>query len=65
MNPHTAKHLNIKETEPVIIKQLDGRVRLSVMFDTRVPENAVYILGGIPATSGLSQLFGPVEINKA
>lgn len=65
MNPRTAQHLNIKEAESVIIKQTEGRVRLSVMFDTRVPENAVYIFGGIPATSGLSQLFGPVEINKA
>lgn len=65
MHPKTAAQLNVKETEPVIVKQLDGRVRLPVMFDERVPVNAVYIFGGIPATSSLSQLFGPIEINKA
>lgn len=65
MHTRTAEKLHLKATEPVIVKQHEGRVRLPVMFDDRVPENAVYILGGIPATSGLSQLFGPVEIHKA
>ncbi|MHB1949340.1 MAG: NADH-quinone oxidoreductase subunit NuoG [Gammaproteobacteria bacterium] len=65
MHPGTAARLHLKETEPVIIKQHEGRVRLPVMFDKRVPENAMYIAGSIPATSGLSQLFGPIEIQKA
>lgn len=65
MHPNTAHRLNVKETEPVTVQQHESRVRLPVMFDARVPVNAVYIAGGIPATSGLSQLFGSIEIHKA
>src|SRR5579883_519334 len=65
IHPLTAEKLHLKEMEPAIIKQFENRIRLTVIFDTRVPENAAYIAGGITATSGLSQLFGPVEIHKA
>ena len=66
IHPLTAEKKQIKEMESVLIKQDgEGRARLHVVFNTRVPEDAVFIAGGIAATSGLSQLFGPVEIHKA
>jgi NADH-quinone oxidoreductase subunit G len=64
LHPHTAKELQVKETEMVTVKQQEGRARLPIVFDQRVPMGAVYIAGGISPTSGLSQLFGPVEIQK-
>lgn len=65
IHPSTAKQLEIKETDSIIVKQEESRARLPVVFDERVAENAVWIAGGIPATSGLSQLFGPIEVHKA
>jgi NADH-quinone oxidoreductase subunit G len=66
MHSLTAEKMQIKEMEPILVKQEgDGRARLPVIFNNRVPENAVFIAGGIPAASGLSQLFGSVEIHKA
>lgn len=66
IHPLTAEKKQIKEMEAVLIKQEgEGRARLHVVFNPRVPEDAVFIAGGISATSGLSQLFGPVEIHKA
>lgn len=65
IHPHAAEQLQIKEFETVILKQKEGRVRLPVVFDKRLPEKGVSVSGGIQATSGLSSLLGPIEIHKA
>jgi NADH-quinone oxidoreductase subunit G len=65
MHPSTAEQLKLKETEMVTVKQHEGRVRLPVVLDKRLPLGAVYIAGGISPTSGLSELYGPIEIHKA
>jgi hypothetical protein len=48
----------------VFVKQHNNKVRLPVIFDNRVPLEAVLIAGGITATSGLCELFGEVEVSK-
>lgn len=63
-HPKTAEQLNVKEMEWVTVKQQESRARLLVVFDLRLPENAVYIAGGVAAASGLGELFGVVEIIK-
>ncbi len=65
LNSDTAKRLHIHEADMVIVKQGESKIGLTVMFDARVPVDAVYIPGGIPETSGLSELFGAVEVIPA
>jgi hypothetical protein len=48
----------------VTVKQPNCSLQLPIKIDERVPMNAVFIPGGITATSGLSGLFGEVEIIK-
>jgi NADH-quinone oxidoreductase subunit G len=66
MHPNTAKQFELLENEQITLTQASGgRVRLPLLLDEHVPENGVYIAGGVPFTSDLSQLFGPIEIHKA
>lgn len=64
MHPDTANKLNIKESEQVMIKQNGARVRFPVVFNSRVPHDAVCIAGGIPAAAEFSGLFATLEIEK-
>jgi NADH-quinone oxidoreductase subunit G len=61
----TGAKLKIEEGERVIVRQDDNEIQLPVIFDDRLPLRAVYIPGGISETSGLSELFGEVEIVSA
>ncbi len=65
LHPETAAVLNVSDTDSVIVTQDEGRVVLPVVIDKRVPLAAAYIPGGILATHELSQLYGPIEIQKA
>lgn len=62
LHPETAQLLKLKEGIRVNVKQQNYQVRLPVVVDTRVPLRAALIAGGILASSGLSELFGKVEI---
>lgn len=64
IHPKTALRLDVNEMEWVTVKQQDACVRLLVVLDERLPESAVFIAGGVVETSGLSELFGVVEIIK-
>jgi NADH-quinone oxidoreductase subunit G len=64
VHPRLAEKLQLSEGMQATAKQRAGQVRLPVKFDTRLPERSVYIAGGIEATSGLSELFGRVELQK-
>ncbi len=64
IHPHMAEKLNIAEGDNVFVKQHDATIQLPVVFDQRIPQGAVYIAGGIPSTSDLSELFGSVEVYK-
>jgi NADH-quinone oxidoreductase subunit G len=63
VHPALGKNLKLNEGEMVTVKQKQGEVSLPLMFDARLPERAVFIPGGIPETSDLSELFGAVEIS--
>jgi len=65
LHPETAKQLQLKDSEMVTVSQRDGRVRLPVVVDERVPLYAAYVAGGILAASDLGELYGPIEIHKA
>jgi NADH-quinone oxidoreductase subunit G len=58
------KRLKLQAGEIVIVKQKDCEIKLPVAFDDRLAERSVLIAGGIPETSGLTELFGNVEIFK-
>ena len=62
LHPITAEQLNIKENDLVTFKQHENKVQLPIILDDRIPQNAVCIAGGISATSGLSELFGEIEV---
>jgi NADH-quinone oxidoreductase subunit G len=65
LHPETAAALNVTDTDSVSVTQDERRVVLPVVLDKRVPLYAAYIPGGILATHELSQLYGPIEIQKA
>ncbi|EKD55436.1 MAG: hypothetical protein ACD_60C00008G0006, partial [uncultured bacterium] len=60
----TAKDLQIKNSEVVTVSQGDQRLSLPAILDDRIPKGAAYVAGGILATSQLTELFGPIEIQK-
>jgi NADH-quinone oxidoreductase subunit G len=64
IHPRTAAALQIKAGDLVTIKQLNGQARLPATLDASLPERGVIIAGGIVETSGLSELFGFVEIGN-
>lgn len=64
IHPEMGARLQFVEGSIIIAKQKDGHVRLPVVFDSRVPLRGVYIAGGIKETSGLNELFGPIELQK-
>ena len=65
VHPVTATALQLKEGDSVTVKQKNGSATLLVKLDARLPERGILIAGGIIETSGLADLFGPVEIQKA
>jgi NADH-quinone oxidoreductase subunit G len=64
INPVTAGELGVKDSESVTVKQQQGYAKLVAKLNARVPQGGVMIAGGIVETSGLADLFGPVEIVK-
>jgi len=62
MHPDAAAQLNLNEGNVVAVTQQGGSVNLPIVFDSRLPLRGVLIAGGIVETSGLNELFGPVEI---
>lgn len=64
MHPNTAQQLQVKEMEVVMVKQCEQAMKLPVMLDEKLPEKAVWIASGVLASSGLSELFGMVEVVK-
>jgi NADH-quinone oxidoreductase subunit G len=67
LHPSTASALHLQAGEMANIKMAKAKqltASLPVLIDTRVPEGAAWIAGGIVATVGLGDLFGEVEIGK-
>ena len=64
LHPDMAFKLALSEGSYVTVQQKNQRVKLLLMFDKRVPMNGAYIPGAMLAASGLSELFGPIEILK-
>lgn len=62
VHPELGTRLGIAEGTLVTVKQARGQVRLPIAFDEKLPFRGVYIAGGIVETSGLSELFGRVDI---
>ncbi len=65
MHPKAASALGIKENNEAYAKQDQAKVRLPVRFDESLPLDAVWIPAAMRGTSGLPNLFGPIEIEKA
>jgi NADH-quinone oxidoreductase subunit G len=61
----TGAKLKLHEGDLVKVSQGENEIELPLIFDDRLPLRGVYIPGGIAATSGLSELFGEVELGKS
>ncbi len=64
VHPETAKKLMCTEGQLVDVIQATHRVRLPLYCDERVPLRGALIAHGLSATSGLSALFGSIQIVK-
>ncbi|MBV9575343.1 MAG: molybdopterin-dependent oxidoreductase, partial [Gammaproteobacteria bacterium] len=65
LHPKTAGDLGVQAGDRVRVRQSQSEIiELAVLLDTRVAIDAVWIAGGIAATSGLGELFGEIEIQK-
>lgn len=65
IHAETAKKLGLEDGGRASVKQASGQAVLPVMFDHRVAQDAVWIAGGIHATSSLGELFGTVDVERA
>lgn len=63
MSPSLAETLHLKAGDRVTLKQTSGFVQLPVALDPRLPQRAIFVAGGIEATRGLNELYGPIEIH--
>lgn len=64
IHPKTAERFGLVLGQDVVVQQRDIRVHLPVVLDERIPLHSAFIASGLPATSGLSELFGPVQLLK-
>lgn len=64
MHPKTLHDLKIKHADIVTFSQNDAHVQLPVVMDERIPPHAVFIAGGIVASSGLQELFGEITLSR-
>lgn len=64
MNAETAQRLQLKEADNVRVKQQGTPIQMPVIIDSRVPSDAVFIPGGMQSGSALTELFGPIEVQK-
>lgn len=65
LHPDTAKHLQLQHGDMALIKQGHQEIKLPVMLDKRVAQEAAWVAGGILATTELGDLFGEVRVEKA
>lgn len=65
VHPETAKQYGLQNNDVVHVSQKSSAaVQLPLIFDMRVAQEALWIAGGIPATSDLGDLMGAVEIRR-
>jgi NADH-quinone oxidoreductase subunit G len=64
LHPETARQRNLQEGDRVRVKQSSASAELSVKLDSTIALSAAWIAAGLPATSGLGDLLGDVELEK-
>lgn len=64
IHPDMMKKMQFAEGEVVLVVQREIRIHLPVVSDERVPMRSAWIVSGLAETSGLSELFGAVQIEK-
>ncbi|MDA8561894.1 NADH-quinone oxidoreductase subunit NuoG [Gammaproteobacteria bacterium] len=64
LHPETAKKLGLLDGEKAVVKQDGVQISLPVLYDIKIAYDAVFIAGGTPLVSKLSQLYGFIEVNK-
>lgn len=64
IHPDTASKLNVANAARVRVSQGKAFAELTVQYDDRIARDAIWIAGGIEATSTLGDLMGEVEIAK-
>jgi NADH-quinone oxidoreductase subunit G len=65
MHPKTMARLKISEGDRVCVKQRPGRAFLTARVDETLPEGCVRIAAAHPLTSGLGDMFGTLEAERA
>ncbi len=64
LHSKTARLLGIEDGDFVKVTQATSHVTLIAVIDERVPQQAVWVAGGIAQTVGLHDLFGLVQLQK-
>ncbi|VVC75215.1 NADH-quinone oxidoreductase chain 3 [Aquicella siphonis] len=64
LHPETAGQLKLLEGERVRVKQQSASAELPLRLDARVAPGAAWVAAGIPATRGLGDMMGEVELEK-
>ena len=62
LHPDTASHYKLAEGDVACFRQGASEVRLPVVLDAAIARDAVWIAGGISATTALGDLLGEVSI---
>lgn len=64
LHPETAGKAGLSDGETVRVKQSSCSVDLPVCLDGRVAPGAAWVAAGIPATAGLGDIMGEIELEK-
>lgn len=62
IHPKTAERLKLAQDRLVNLTQGQSEMQLSLVIDEKIAENAIFVAGGLSATSHLGDLFGEIHI---
>lgn len=62
LNADLAQHLNLNNTERVLVRQNGCEVSMAMRIDDGIPENCVWVPVGNPEAAKLGAMFGAIEL---
>lgn len=64
INSKLAERLNLRDTELVVLQQLDKKITLPVKIDDAVALDTVSVMSGLAETAGFGCAFGEIELRS-
>ena len=65
LHPETAQALGLGASEPVLLRQGDAEILLSLVIDERIAPGAVWLPSACPETAALDGAYATIEIEAA